>query len=67
MNRPIIGIVTKHCNKKDIRPNTYVRDEVKQAIFDNGEIAIGILLPKDEINDVSDNWSNNLSSNEMKL
>ena len=42
------------------RPNTYIRDEVKQAIFDNNAVAIGILLPKDEILEVSDEWSNNL-------
>ena len=26
----------------------FIRDEIKQAIFDNGGIAIGIILPKDE-------------------
>ena len=64
MNKPIIGIVSKHLIENSIRPNTYIKDEVKQAIFDNGAIAIGILLPKDEILDVGDNWSNNLSLDE---
>lgn len=64
MSKPIIGIVSKHFIKNNVRPNTYIRDEVKQAIFDNEAIAIGILLPKDEVLDVGDNWSNNLSSEE---
>ena len=64
MSKPIIGIVSKHLAKKDVRPNMYVKDEVKQAIFDNGAVAIGILLPKDELKDVGDNWSNNLSQDE---
>lgn len=64
MSKPIIGIVSKHFAKNDMRPNTYIRDEVKQALFDNGAIAIGILLPKEEIFDVGDNWNNNLSQDE---
>ena len=32
----------------------FVRDEIKQAIFDNGGIAIEILLPKNEKIDVED-------------
>lgn len=64
MGKPIIGIVCKHFIENNIRPNVYIRDEVKQAIFDNGAIAIGILLPKDEVLDVGDNWNNNLSQDE---
>lgn len=64
MGKPIIGIVSKHLAKNNIRPNTYIRDEVKQAIFDNGGIAIGILLPKDEVLDVGDNWRDNFSQDE---
>lgn len=30
----------------------FIRDEIKQVIFDNGDIAIGILLPKNEKIDV---------------
>ena len=45
--KPIIGVVSKHFLSDEIRPNMFVRDEIKQAIFDNGGIAIGILLPKD--------------------
>lgn len=47
MNKPIIGIVAKH-RINDIeatRPDSKIRDEVKQAIFDNGGIAIEIILP----------------------
>lgn len=64
MKKPIIGIVTKHYLKEQIRADMYIRDEVKQAIFDNGGIAIGILLPKMEKNDVCDEWNNNLSIDE---
>ncbi len=63
--KPIIGIVSKHIKKEETRLNMYIRDEIKQAIFDNGGIAIGIILPKDEKNDVSDNWKNNLTENEF--
>lgn len=64
MKKPIIGIVSKHFFENSIRPNTYIRDEVKQAIFDNDAIAIGILLPKDEVINIGDNWSNNFSQKE---
>lgn len=65
MNKPVIGIISKHSVKEEIRPNTYIRDEVKQVIFDNGGIAIGILLPKEEVNDVQDKWENNLNEDEL--
>lgn len=64
MNKPIIGIVTKHMAQNRAKSNTFIRDEVKQALFDNGAIAIGILLPKMEVLDVADNWSDNLSEDE---
>lgn len=64
MKKPIIGIVTKHYLKEQIRADMYVRDEVKQAIFDNGGLAIGILLPKMEKKEVCDEWNNNLSTDE---
>ena len=60
----IIGVVSKHLIKNETRANMFIRDEIKQAIFDNGGIAIGILLPKDEISNVEgkmDKWQNNLS------
>ena len=53
--KPIIGIVSKHFLKEEVRPNMFVRDEIKQVIFDNGGIAIGILLPKNEKIDTEDN------------
>lgn len=34
--RTVIGIVGKHINDNKIRTDTLIRDEVKQAIFDNG-------------------------------
>lgn len=66
MKKPIIGIVSKHYLKEQIRPDMYIRDEVKQAIFDNGGIAIGILLPKMEKNDVCDKWNNNFTNVEYE-
>ena len=67
MNRkPIIGVVLKHLKKPEKRPNMFIRDEIKQAIFDNGGIAIGITLPKDEVYDVSDSWTNNLNNEEYE-
>ncbi len=64
MKKSIIGIVSKHSKKDSIRPSMYIRDEIKQAIFDNGAVAIGILLPKEEKSDVEDDWNNNLSKDE---
>lgn len=46
MSKVVIGIVGKHIKDDKIRTNTLIRDEVKQAIFDNGAIGIGILSPK---------------------
>lgn len=57
MNKPIIGIVAKHDIKSEkIRTDSLIRDEVKQAVFDNDAIAIGILSPNDEIQYTTDNW-----------
>lgn len=42
-NKPIIGIVAKHNPKNTGCEKIYVTDATKQAIFDNGAIAIGIL------------------------
>lgn len=48
-SKPIIGIVAKHYrNNSKSRLETYIRDEVEQAIFDNGGIAIGILPPNED-------------------
>lgn len=51
MNKPIIGIVSKHyATYKSNKIDTFVRDEIKQAIFDNGGRAIGILPTESGIN-----------------
>lgn len=50
MKKAVIGIVSKHyASYKNDRTDTYVRDEVKQAIFDNGAVAIAILPPDKDI------------------
>ena len=42
MDKPIIAIVSKHySNYKSNKIDIFIRDEIKQAIFDNGGIAIG--------------------------
>ena len=67
MNKPIIGIVSKHyATYKTNKIDTYIRDEVKQAIFDNGGIAIGILPTEGKINYSGDNWGDSLSKEEKE-
>ena len=67
MNKPIIGIVSKHyATYKSNRTDTFIRDEVKQAIYDNGGIAIGILPTESQINYCGDNWKDNLAVEEKK-
>ena len=63
----IIGIVSKHYNKEfhDFT-DTYIRDEVKQAIFDNGAIAIGILPPNFEKIQAKNDWKNNFTPKEKQ-
>lgn len=66
-NKPIIGIVSKHYAKyKDKRKDTFIGDELKQAIFDNGGIAIGILPTEDKIKYSGDNWQDDLSEIETE-
>lgn len=52
----IIGIVAKHINIEQAKINSLIRDEVKQAIFDNGGIAIGIISPNDDIIYAGNDW-----------
>ena len=54
----IIGIVAKHREEdKDlIRQDSRIRDEVKQAVFDNGGTAIGILSPNEKVQMAGDDW-----------
>lgn len=67
MNKPIIGIVSKHyATYKSNKVDTFIRDEVKQAIFDNGGIAIGILPTEKEVNYARDNWKDDLSKEEKE-
>lgn len=66
MSKIIIGIVSKHNNKTKRRTNTYIRDEVKQAIFDNDAIAIGILPTEDKIKLCRNNWSDTLTKKERE-
>ena len=66
-NKTIIGIVSKHyATYKTNKIDTFIRDEVKQAIFDNGATAIGILPTVAEINYCGDDWKDNLSIEERE-
>ena len=56
MGKPVIGIVAKHQKVDKKRLDTFIRDEVEQAIFDNGGIAIGILPPNQDKIRAKDNW-----------
>lgn len=58
MDKVVIGIVAKHRKSDAIRTNSLIGDEYKQAIFDNGAIAIGILSPNEEILYTDDSWKN---------
>lgn len=77
MRKPIIGIVSKYSEGAVGRINAFIRDEVKNAILDNGGIAIGILTSEttmDFARNGEDSWPYNLTEeqkedmiNEIKL
>lgn len=58
MSKIIIGIVAKYRDgaEKEKRADSRIRNEVKQAVFDNGAIAIGIISPNEEMQGAGDNW-----------
>ena len=62
-NRNSFKALWKLYNKKI---DTFIRDEVKQAIFDNGGIAIGILPVEKDINYSGDDWKYNLDYEQKK-
>lgn len=64
MSKPIIGIVAKHYRQNQNRLETFIRDEVEQAIFDNGGVAIGILPPNEDKILAKDNWQEQLTTTE---
>ncbi len=68
MNSIIIGIVAKHNPKNTGCEKIYITDATKQAIFDNGAIAIGILPTEDIVNyKGNDNkWNDNLNEVEKE-
>ena len=55
MKKVIIGVIAKHCHK--LKNKSFISEEVKQAVFDNDAIAIGILSPNEEIQYCDDNWT----------
>ncbi len=64
MEKPIIGIVAKHYYKDHLRLETFIRDEVEQAIFDNGGVAIGILPPNEDKTKAKNDWHEQLTTEE---
>lgn len=58
MSKIIIGIVAKYRDgaEKEKRADSRIRNEVKQAVFDNGAIAIGIISLNEEMQGAGDNW-----------
>lgn len=64
LEKAVIGIVAKHYIKKGQRLDTFIRDELEQAVFDNGAVAIGILPPNEDKTKAKDNWSDQLTTQE---
>ena len=58
MGKVIVGIVAKYRDgdEKQKIVDSRIRNEIKQAVFDNGGIAIGIISPNDEIQPAGDDW-----------
>ncbi|MBQ8761925.1 MAG: gamma-glutamyl-gamma-aminobutyrate hydrolase family protein [Clostridia bacterium] len=63
MNKPIIGILAKHMEIKNKFNNTFVRDEIKDAIYSNGGIAIALLPTNSNIILVDNNNEEEMSKN----
>lgn len=58
MSKVIVGIVAKYRDgdEKQKIVDSRIRNEIKQAVFDNGGIAIGIISPNNEIQPAGDDW-----------
>lgn len=46
--KPVIGIIAKRRNDPDLGEITYIRETMKQAIFDHGADAVGIIPVSDQ-------------------
>ena len=68
--KPIIGIVAKYVEDTNDRQEALIRDEVKNAIIDNGGIAIGILPSETEVaftkNASPDSWPEYLTQEQKQ-
>ena len=60
MKKVVIGLVSKHSEINNLRPDTFIRDEMKDAIFYNNAIAIGLLPPSKNIKLVNLNNEKNI-------
>ncbi len=63
MKKVIIGLVSKHREIDNVRTFTYISDEMKNAIFENGAIAIGIIPPCNKIILIDQNNETEIYSN----
>lgn len=64
MSKPVVGIIAKHYKKDMKRLDTVIHDEIEQAIFDNGGIAIGIIPPNEGKVHGKNEWYDNLTTTE---
>ena len=66
MNKVIVGIVSKHFLKNYNRPDIFIKEELKQAIYDNEAIAIGILPTFAEKIRATNTWTDRLTKKEKE-
>ena len=70
MKKPIIGIVAKYVEEHQGRQEALIRDELKNAIIDNGGIAIGILPSETQVEytpiNGADSWEETLTKQQKE-
>lgn len=66
MKKVVIGVVLKHYKNDTERLDTVSHDEIEQAIFDNGAIAIGILPSNEGKIQATNNWKEHLTDKEKE-
>ncbi len=62
----IIGIISKHIHTTQVRTNSLIRDELKQAIIDNGAIPIGLFAVNDEVQYNAKEWKSALKEEDKE-
>jgi len=54
MKKVLVGVVAKHNDTNKLRLDSFIRDEIKDCVFYNGVIAIGILNTMSDITLITD-------------